>query len=171
MIRLFVSQIVRDYTLASHKESEIQLLHRSFITTLLDTIDAKSQGKAAHTALYTFACTSLVYNIRAAVKPPFATDDLAMRLLLHMDGSLVTHVLASVKREDVDALAEHFKNIKTEEGQWNVSKLFYAMGIRGAGIGSDDRRSYLLGTVSALSQVSRQSHPGALSIEMEVLSV
>jgi hypothetical protein len=87
-----LSDIVRDFTLASRTNVELQHLQQSFISTIISSIAAKSGNSQRHEAVYTYAINSLAYHVRAALSPPYEPDDLAASLLLHSDSSIASQV-------------------------------------------------------------------------------
>jgi hypothetical protein len=84
-----LSDIVRDFTLASRTTVELQELQQSFISTLISSIAAKSAGNQLHMALNTYATSSLAYHVRTALSTPLASDGLASTLLFHKNPSIV----------------------------------------------------------------------------------
>ena len=84
-----LSDIVRDFTLASRTSVELQELQQPFISTLISSIAAKSGDNQLHTALNTYATSSLAYHVRVALSTPLASDGLASTLLFHVDPSIV----------------------------------------------------------------------------------
>ena len=95
---------MRDFTLACHEGNALLSLQRSFLSTLVSTIAAKSGGQG-HATLYAYATNSLAYHVRACLSAPFQSDTFATNLLLHDDMAIVGQVLAGVDRADVDVLA------------------------------------------------------------------
>ena len=96
--------IVRDFTLASQADSGLEQLQRSFIAILVAGVSLKPSENAADAAVSAYASSSLVHHLRGALSPPFASDDLALKLFLHDVPSVVAQALASVNRKDVDSL-------------------------------------------------------------------
>ena len=132
---LSLSDIVRDFTLASRTSVELQELQQSFINTLISSIATNSAGNQLHTALHTYATSSLAYHVRAALSAPLASDGLASTLLFHKDESIIAQCLAGVDRKDVDSLAQRYKQAKTQAGYWSAAKLFNSLASITAGLG------------------------------------
>ena len=115
--------IVRDFTLASHADSELEQLQRSFLETLVTGVSSKSSTNAAQATVSAYAASSLGHHLRGALSPPFANDGLSSTLFLHEAPSVVAQALASVHRSDVDELIDHFLNTKAD---WSASKLCHS---------------------------------------------
>ena len=109
---LFLSDIVRDFTLASRTSIELQHLQQAFISTIISSIDEKSTGNQSHAALYNYTINHLAYHVRSAVTAPFASDSLATRLLLNKDQEVVAQSLAGVNLPDTLTLAKQFEEEK-----------------------------------------------------------
>ena len=83
--------IVRDFTLASQANSGLEKLQRSFVSTLVAGVtSSKPSGNAAQATISTYASSSLAHHLRGTLSPPFAEDDLALKLLFHEAASVVT---------------------------------------------------------------------------------
>ena len=100
--------IVRDFTLSSQADSELEQLQRSFVSTLVSSVASKQPGNAAEAAVAGYASSSLVHHLRGVLSPPFSADELATTLFIHEVPSVVAQALASVKRSDVEKLVTRF---------------------------------------------------------------
>ena len=155
--------IVRDFTLASQAGSGLQQRQRSFIATLVGDVSSQaSSGSTAQVTVSAYAASSLGHHLRGTLSPPFANDDLACTLFLHDSPSVVAQALASVDRSDVDGLIDHY--LKTE-AFWPASKVSAALWSQLVGLEDEDRKHYMLQTISTLSHVDKKTQPGAFTIE------
>ena len=156
--------IVRDFTLASQAGSGLEQRQRSFIATLVGDVSSQaSSGSTAQVTVSAYAASSLGHHLRGALSPPFANDDLASTLFLHDSPSVVAQALASVDRTNVDALIAHYLKTKAF---WPASKVSAAIWSELVGLADEDRKHYMLQTISTLSHVDKKSQPGALGIEV-----
>ena len=130
-----LSDIVRDFTLASRTSVELQELQQSFISTLISSIAIQSGGNQLHTALNTYATSSLAYHVRAALSAPLASDGLASTLLFHKDMSIVAQAISGLDRKDVDSLAQRYKQAETQAGYWSAARLYNSLASLTAGLG------------------------------------
>ena len=121
--------------MASRTSVELQELQHSFISTLISSIATKSEGNQLHTALNTYATSSLAYHVRAVLSAPLASDGLASTLLFHNNPSLVAQALSGVDRKDVDSLAQRYKQAETQVGYWSAARLYYSLASLTAGLG------------------------------------
>jgi hypothetical protein len=97
----------------------LQKLQENFITTLNSNIAANSGYN--HVTLYFYAINSRAYHVRAAVSTPLASDGLAATLLFQKEQSIVAQCLAGINRKDVEKLAQHFEQEKTQLGYWSAA--------------------------------------------------
>ena len=154
--------IVRDFTLASQADSDLALLQRSFIATLVSGVSSKPSGTTAQATVSAYASSSLGHHLRGTLSAPFANDALASALFLHESPSVVAQALETVNRGDVDSLIDHYLNT----GQsWPASRLCFSFW-NGARLTDDQRLGYILKTISSLEHVDIQSQPGALTVEV-----
>ena len=77
----------------------------------------------------------------------------------------VAQALNSVNRVDVDSLIDLYLSTKQF---WSASRLCHSMWSCGAAPDAD-RRDYMVKSLRSLSHVDKQSHPGALGIEVDVV--
>lgn len=130
-----LSDILRDFTLASRTSVELQLLQQSFTSTLISSMAVQSGGNQSQVALYAYVVNSLAYHVRAALSAPLASDGLAASLLFHKDPSVVAQALSGVNRVDVDELATHYEQAGGESGYWCAARLYYSVAHTGTGLG------------------------------------
>ena len=104
--------------------------------------------------------------MRAAVTAPFASDGLAASLLLHNDPSIKAQVLAGVRREDCDALANQFEETGSEPGHWSAAKLYLSLASIAANLSPDSQCEYYLKSLNAVRHMRADLQPGALALEI-----
>ena len=121
--------------MASRTSVELQELQQSFISTLISSIATQSGGNQLHTALNTYATSSLAYHVRAALSTPLAFDGLASTLLFHKDMSIIAQALSGLDRKDVDSLAQRYKQAETQLGYWSAARLYNSLASLTAGLG------------------------------------
>ena len=73
-----------------------------------------------HYMSYHAVTRSLVHHLRGVLTPPFAEDALAWTVFLHEVPSVVAQAMAVVRRNDIDALIEHFVQTKA---YWSAARL------------------------------------------------
>ena len=155
--------IVRDFTLASQANSGLEKLQRSFVSTLVADVSSKPSGNAAQATISTYASSTLAHHLRGTLSPPFAEDDLALKLLFHEIESVVAQALASVDRSDVETLAT---GLEADGSHWSATRLWYALSTAVAGLSKNERMTYLWNAVSAFDHVNTRTQPGALMLKV-----
>ena len=80
---MYVSQIVRDYTLSCYQNNGLQQLQRGFVQAVVNAAADASKASANAVHVATYVNSQLTEHIRAAAIVPLTTDSLVQSLLLH----------------------------------------------------------------------------------------
>ena len=153
--------IVRDFTLAAHTSTALQLRQRQFSQALIDHCTANEDKSAiARSYMRLF----LNVHVRGGVSAPISKDATAQEWLLHADNDVVDQCFIAIDLTDLEELAEWLT--KDKEDFFAASRLWYALAIKGSGLSAGKLAQYLRYAVKAVDQTS-PAIKGALDIEVE----
>lgn len=145
---LFVSDIVRDFTLAAHKSTELQQCQRQFVQALVDASSDENDSKTPTIAtVRTYASTMLTFHVKATVISPLCKDASVMSWLLHPNANIVEQVLQGVGAAACDDLAMWLRNTKADF--WSAARLWYLLAMTSAS-SAESKGGYLRKGVAVL---------------------
>ena len=115
--------IVRDFTLASQADSGLERLQRSFVNTIVISIDSATD------VVRKYAYEHLQLHVRGAVSVPLSDDPSIRSWLLDLsDDNIVDAVLQGVKSSDAEQLAQWLE--KDQQDLWAAARLYAVGGSR-----------------------------------------
>lgn len=173
VVVLRLSDIVRDFTLASRTSVELQSLQQSFISTIFsENVAAEGVQNTSKSiqSIKSYATTNLTFHFQAAFSTPFHTDELAKAAFLHDTDAIVDQAIQSSDIVEIDKLAEWLaRDEKDSNSSWSAACLYDAIGQKYRGLGSDETFIYFQKCLSALKNVPSK-RPGKAELKSMALT-
>ena len=143
---------MRDFTLAAHTSTALQLCQHQFSQALINHCTTTTNEDKSTTVVRSYMRLFLNVHVRGGVSAPLSNDTAAQGWLLHVDSDVVDQCFVAINLTDLEELAEWLT--KDKEDFFAASRLWFALALKGSGLTAAKRAQYYRHCVKAVDQTN-----------------